>query len=219
MYVCVQEAAVCIQKHIRGHLARRRALYGDLVMRAVIPIQRAWRLYLNYCRTKELVEERLADTRQQFAQLQAKFVREWREIQQGPRVIVHIASCSLDDADQRMSMHNFRVRQNSQLSRLCDLADPNVEVVLVVPFRLPEDILGYYAKLLAVGGVDSPEKRHRVVVPEYAPVSAPPSPPTHYSCELGSLDPVHCLAATFGFWVSHTRRGKCRASRPRRQKP
>jgi hypothetical protein len=32
-----------------------------------------------------------------------------------------------------------------------------------VPFRLPEDILGYYAKLLSVGGVVNPEKRHRVV--------------------------------------------------------
>ena len=48
-------------------------------------------------------------------------MREWRDIQQGPRVIVHLASWSLDHADQRMTVDNFRVRQNSQLSRLCDL--------------------------------------------------------------------------------------------------
>lgn len=49
----------------------------------------------------------------------------------------------------------------------CFQADPNVEIVLVAPFPIPEDVLGYYSKLLQVGGVENPEKRFRVVVPEY----------------------------------------------------
>jgi hypothetical protein len=53
------EAATCIQKHVRGHLTRRRCLYGDLIFKAVIPIQRAWRLYLTYQDTKLRIEERL----------------------------------------------------------------------------------------------------------------------------------------------------------------
>ena len=77
-------------------------------------------------------------------------MRDWNEIQESPRVIVHIPSFSIEDMDYRMSMDHFRVRQNAQLSRLCDLVDPNVEVVIVSPFPLPEDILGYYSKLLQV---------------------------------------------------------------------
>lgn len=39
---------------------------------------------------------------------------------------------------QRQGMFKPQVRENSQMARLCDLADPLVDLLYVAPFKLPE---------------------------------------------------------------------------------
>ena len=39
---------------------------------------------------------------------------------------------------QRQGVFKPQVRENSQMARLCDLADPLVDLLYVVPFKLPE---------------------------------------------------------------------------------
>ncbi len=50
-------------------------------------------------------------------------------------MVVHLPSASLS-ASQRESLPLAHVRENAQMARMCDLADPLVEVVYVAPFSL-----------------------------------------------------------------------------------
>ena len=76
------------------------------------------------------------------------------------------SSVAESPTERRLSIASLAVRQNGQMSRLCDLTDPNVEVIYVSPFPLSEDVEGYYEKLLNVGGVEQPRARYRIVYPE-----------------------------------------------------
>jgi hypothetical protein len=45
---------------------------------------------------------------------------------------------------------NLGLLEGSQLTRLCDLRDPNVDLMYITPFELPGDIIQYYMKLFQV---------------------------------------------------------------------
>ena len=63
--------------------------------------------------------------------------RSWSSIHEQRHVVVHLPSLGLLEG-QRQGLSKPQVRENSQMARLCDLADPLVEVVYVAPFSLPE---------------------------------------------------------------------------------
>jgi hypothetical protein len=52
-------------------------------------------------------------------------------------VVIHLPSLGLTEG-QRQGLSKPQLRENSQMARLCDLADPLVEVLYVAPFNLPE---------------------------------------------------------------------------------
>lgn len=52
-------------------------------------------------------------------------------------MVIHLPSLGLSEG-QRQGLSKPQVRENSQMARLCDLADPLVEVLYVAPFALPE---------------------------------------------------------------------------------
>jgi len=52
-------------------------------------------------------------------------------------VVVHLPSLGLTEG-QRQGLSKPQLRENSQMARLCDLADPLVEALYVAPFNLPE---------------------------------------------------------------------------------
>jgi hypothetical protein len=66
------------------------------------------------------------------------------------RVELHIPSIS-SPLEVRRRMPNRRLREGGQLSRLCAVADPLVEVVYVSPCVLPETVMAYYRKMIEVG--------------------------------------------------------------------
>ena len=53
-----------------------------------------------------------------------------------------------------------------QLSRICDIADPLVDVVYVSPFPVSDDLRQYYMKVLQIGGIEGVEQRFTIVYPE-----------------------------------------------------
>ena len=52
-------------------------------------------------------------------------------------MVIHLPSLGLTEG-QRRGLSKPHLRENSQMARLCDLADPLVEVLYVAPFGLPE---------------------------------------------------------------------------------
>lgn len=63
---------------------------------------------------------------------------------------------------------DFMSLQNSQLSRIFRLADPLVDIILVVPFEPQHELLPTYIKQLEISGVDKAETRLHIITPSLA---------------------------------------------------
>ena len=158
-------AATELQAGTRGMLARRQttrmrqqhAAARKLTARGKIMVLTRWRA--------RRVDERTREEGERWDALVERFRVEWPRMRDAPRVIIHLTSLSASIA-QRHSIKDLDVRQNSQLPRLCDIRLPNVDVVYVTPFALNEDVTHYFAKVLEIGGVEEPQKRYKIVLPE-----------------------------------------------------
>lgn len=82
-----------------------------------------------------------------FKSKQAELRRKWPVITTNRRVVVHIPSLGLPQRIRR-NLSNLPVRENYQIGRLCDLADPNVDVIYVAPMNVNDEVLQYYNKLV-----------------------------------------------------------------------
>ena len=146
-------------------MARRDYQLHLKVENAARKIAGRWRLHW----LKRQTEAQIADIRvkreAEWSTTQAGLRDRWHTICAKPRVEVHIPSLSWS-RNQRLSLSNLLARQNSQMSRLCRLSDPLVDVVYVCPFPLSDDVAQYYHKLLGVGGVAEAGSRYRLVYPE-----------------------------------------------------
>lgn len=94
-----------------------------------------------------------------------EFKNKWPAIKKRRRVEIHINSLSIDEI-KRVSMEKFLQRENSQISRIFSVKDPNVDVIYVSPFQMTNDVLGYYMKILEIGEVESVTNRVSFVVPD-----------------------------------------------------
>ncbi|XP_063690024.1 IQ domain-containing protein H-like [Bolinopsis microptera] len=96
----------------------------------------------------------------------------WPKIQQKKRVIIHIPSRGYNQSirDSLVDYHNL---QNSQMGRICDVNDPNVEVIYISPIDLDNDMQQYYQKLLGMGvtseaeNVPETEAKVKFIVPDH----------------------------------------------------
>ncbi|XP_038076728.1 IQ domain-containing protein H-like [Patiria miniata] len=189
----------------------RRFLGPDGEDVAATKIQSTWRRYkdrsqyLEYRRKKwaagviaiswvmhvkmAMVRKQLKETRkiqlEEFRRRTKDFSASWDRIQRNRRVIVHIPSLGYSQKI-RTTIGDFNIQQNQQMARLCDLHDPNVEVIYVSPVNINDETLQYYNKLLGLrpavesGNVEDQRDmsdRFKIIVPE-----AINSFPTHSMC-------------------------------------
>ena len=64
-----------------------------------------------------------------WAALQDGLRTRWPQLSQKRRVAIHVPSLSFDEAQRAQgSMGHFATRQNLQMSRLCSVADPLVDI-------------------------------------------------------------------------------------------
>lgn len=66
----------------------------------------------------------------------------------------------------RAGLSNFRASQALQLSRLCDLRDPNVEIIYISPIPVDEAIVDFYIQLLSIEGQQNIRERVHIITPE-----------------------------------------------------
>lgn len=140
--------------------ARLRARHA-----ASMTIAHWWRCFRERTATRALLADRRAREQAAWEAMSARFWKEWPRIRRSRRVIVHVPSLSYSER-QRRTLANMDVRQNAQMARLCDVRDPDVEVIYVCPFPLNDDTVSYFVKVLEIGGAAQPARRFRVVVPE-----------------------------------------------------
>uniref|UniRef100_A0A672T222 IQ motif-containing protein H-like n=1 Tax=Sinocyclocheilus grahami TaxID=75366 RepID=A0A672T222_SINGR len=115
--------------------------------------------------------------------------------------------------DKDIYLRGFDVLQNTQMGRLCDIRDENVEVIYVSPVCLGKDVLQYYTRLLGLqtaielGDASAPEshcsKRFTILMPEaleYFPVWC--TTYTHTHLHEGALN-----GGLFTSWGPSERKG------------
>ncbi|GBG25999.1 IQ domain-containing protein H [Hondaea fermentalgiana] len=160
-------AAAAIQARFRG--GRQRQDYHALRQehRAARVITDAVRVSALQARLARQLVRKRAEENAAFQALQRKFKDEWKSTSAGKRVIVHVPSLSFGE-HLRLPIDRFGILQNMQLSRLCDLAHRDVEVVYVAPMALVHEVRTYYEKLLQLRGIVNAAGRLHIVVPENA---------------------------------------------------
>ncbi|CCW59537.1 unnamed protein product [Phytomonas sp. EM1] len=158
-------AATKIQSTWRMYRQRIAYRHLQLGTRAATIIQHQWTLHRSHCMTRRAIRAARANRLARWAKTMESFCEKWSEIRSVRRVAVHIPSLSIPSF-QSSRVPFYNARQMGLLPRLFDLKDPNVEVVLVAPFRPQAEIMKYYHSLLANVGVHNSEGRLTLVVPE-----------------------------------------------------
>nr|CAB3256677.1 IQ domain-containing protein H-like [Phallusia mammillata] len=182
-------AAAKIQATWRRHRDRKAYLRYRKQRWAAGVIAISWIMHVRMSRMRKHLREIRKRHLENFRARAKTLAVDWKRIQSSRRVIVHVPSLGYHN-HLRFALPGFDRKQNAQMSRLCDLRDPNVDVIYVCPIEVMEELKQYYCKLLglksAVEAAD-PEcigdlsDRFTMVVPE-----ALNKFPTHHMC-LASL--------------------------------
>ncbi|CAF0827492.1 unnamed protein product [Adineta ricciae] len=185
-----ERAAVAIQAYWRRfrdrrayiRLRKRKWAAGVIALSWLMTVKLAkarYQLKLSRQRQIEFFKAKQNDLRQR-----------WATITSSRRVIVHIPSLGISQRVRRR-LNTLPIRENHQIGRLCELDDPNVDVIYVSPMPINEEFLQYYNKLINLRSTiqqDSEQivpptaadyicDRYMIVVPE-----ALHSFPTHNMC-------------------------------------
>ncbi|GLI64066.1 hypothetical protein VaNZ11_007230 [Volvox africanus] len=169
-----EAAAQIIQAHYRGHLARRK---DSVRGQASLKIQHAWRT----SRLRKQLRDRMRLARlerdMRFTELRDQLEHQWPLMRRNSHVVIHvpnllpppIAAPGESGPPRRPEPHLIQamlLREAAQLARLCDLSEPLLDLILVLPSPPDPEVIHYWNKLLEVGGVRDPTSRYRIVVPE-----------------------------------------------------
>lgn len=166
LFATVKDAsAVTIQKISKGFLVRRRFKQMKSHHKKICRIQTFYRLYRIINISKSLIQDKLNEQMEQWQIMMNELRENWSTIKTEKRVEIHINSMSFN-SDTNCTISKFTEKQNNQLCRLINLKDPNVEIIYVTPYELPEDVIKYYFSILSTIGVQNVQQRVTFITPE-----------------------------------------------------
>nr|CCC47321.1 conserved hypothetical protein, fragment [Trypanosoma vivax Y486] len=145
----------------------QRIAYKHLIvgMRAATVIQRGWKLYMLHCITRKTIKATHDAQLLRWRKTMEEFRQRWPQIQSGRRCIIHLPSLSYPCFHAK-NVPFYLPLQSGQFTRLADLRDPNVDVIILAPFRPEPEVLDYYYNVLETSGVYNPRGRLTLLVPE-----------------------------------------------------
>ena len=141
-------AAILIQSYWRGFRVRnaRRSIKKQRE-RAIRVIGSACFRYMKLKKIREIHKQTQQRLLENYQRSQDEFRKNWTQLSSKPRVIVHLPSLGLPE-NVRDHLDELSLRENYQIGRLCDLADPNVDVIYISPIYVTDDISQYYYRLV-----------------------------------------------------------------------
>lgn len=176
LFMTVKDSAArIIQKHVQSYMVRKKFRQDRGFYKKVCKIQTIYRLFRLIKISKSLVEENLRNEVKKWNMIMSQFKSNWKEIRQSKRIEIHINSLSYSSI-VNCTISKFNERQNNQMTRLIALLDPNVEIIYVSSYEIPDDVINYYVSILSTLGINNVKERIHFVVPDTAKLL-----PSHFS--------------------------------------
>ncbi|KAL5482074.1 hypothetical protein EMCRGX_G022355 [Ephydatia muelleri] len=160
-------AAAKIQATYRMYVKRRIYLEHRRMKWAAGVITMSWLMYIKMCQVRKSLKQKRAAQLELMQRQQRTLRLRWLTITRSPRVVVHIPSQGYPHSI-RTCLDNFSIRQSLQMARICDVRDPDIEVIYVSPIPIKRELDDYYRSLLGMGpGGDVAMERVHMVTPEH----------------------------------------------------
>ncbi|XP_053479030.1 IQ motif-containing protein H-like isoform X2 [Ictalurus furcatus] len=145
-------AAVRIQACWRCYRTRSSYLHQQRRKWAARTIAVSWLLHAQLSRVRKSLQATRLRQLENYHNRGKHLATNWNHLITSKRTIIHVPSLGYSQ-QQRHSLRRFDILQNTQMGRLCDIRDKNVEVIYVCPVHLGEDLIHYYTHLLGLNGV------------------------------------------------------------------
>ncbi|CAJ1056604.1 IQ motif-containing protein H isoform X2 [Xyrichtys novacula] len=142
-----EAAATHIQSCWRRYLARTSYLHHCRRKWAAETITKSWWMHNQMRNVRKALQARRFRQLENYRSRAQHLAANWKHIQSSKRTIIHIPSLGFSQS-RRQNLKRFNTVQDTQLCRLCDTRDENVEIIYVCQKHLGEDILHYYTSLL-----------------------------------------------------------------------
>jgi hypothetical protein len=166
MYESIQSAfAKKIQSWTRVYLAKKKVNNERHFINSILKIQNTYRYYITNSQIKKMIEEENSKKAEIWGNTMQAFKANWRNIKNSSRIEIHVNSLSCS-CDRNCTIEKFKERENNQLARLINLADPNVEIIYISSYQLTTEVLSYYFSILQTLGIDDAKNRFYLIVPD-----------------------------------------------------
>ncbi|XP_026782757.3 IQ motif-containing protein H isoform X1 [Pangasianodon hypophthalmus] len=144
-------AAVRIQACWRCYRTRTAYLHQQRRRWAARTIAISWLLHAQLSRVRKSLQATRLLHLENYHSRAKHLAANWSHFITSKRTIIHVPTLGYSQ-QQRHSLRRFDILQNTQMGRLCDIRDKNVEVIYVCPVHLGEDLIHYYTHLLGLNG-------------------------------------------------------------------